>query len=109
MKAIDFSRIRLSPKDRTELATVVLSWRSVWSTIKTMPDDADSIEKLAKMLAFEARNPNGPRVQIISRLHGRINGMRQRIEMHGAMRLAGLENEDESAGSVKSKPVAKKH
>lgn len=91
MEATVYSKIRLTSKDKTSLAPAVASWRSLHNEIKGLPDSNDSLTRLAQMMALElARDGDGPRAQLLARLHMRINAMRQRMEVDGIEQAAGV-------------------
>lgn len=81
MEAVNYQRLVLTPAQFKSVLPTLTSWRTVYPVIKDLPDSDASLKKLAHMLAVEMQNKNGPRSQILTRLHMRINAMRQRIEV----------------------------
>ncbi len=88
IQAVDFTTIRLDPKTQKDLAPNMVSWRTVYLFMRDMDDSVENLHKLSNVLALELANPEGPRHQILMRLHGRINSMRQRLECSEIMMLA---------------------
>lgn len=80
MLTIDYKRLVVSKTMYLELEPKMESWRTVYASIKDMKDLKTNVEELCDMLAWECKNPNGPRSQIITRLHMRLNAMRGRLE-----------------------------
>jgi hypothetical protein len=88
MQATDYSKIKITRVRQGELAAALHSWRTVYRAIKDLDDSDESLHYLADMLACEVRNPDGPRLQIMTRLHMRINAMRQRLEYNSVLETA---------------------
>lgn len=76
----DYKKLPLTPKEKKQIEAVMFSWRGVYPTTQKMEDTPRNVEILSKMIAWEANNPAGPRAQILTRLHMRLNAMRNRLE-----------------------------
>lgn len=80
MKTQDYSAIQLPTSKRTKMEPVMRSWKTVYKEIRLMRDSESNLAVLSEMLAYELDNDMGPRAQVLTRLHMRINAMRQRLE-----------------------------
>ena len=91
-QVLDFCSVKLTPALKKELTPLMISWRTVHTSIRDMDDSTENLDQLARMLAFEAQSDE-PRVQLVTRLHGRLNAMRQRMEFNTAIANAKAEKE----------------
>lgn len=87
--AVDYSKVKVSKARAEQLADVISSWRTLWTAIKDLEESNDNLTYLSELLVCEARNPD-LRADMLSRLHMRINGMRQRMEIASVYALAGI-------------------
>jgi 16S rRNA U1498 N3-methylase RsmE len=81
MQATDFKTVKLTGAQKKVISPMMQSWRSVYPEIKDLEDSNASINMLMRMLVSEMANKEGPRLQLMTRLHMRINAMRQRMEI----------------------------
>lgn len=87
MELLDYTKLK--PGSATKLRTLkskMTSWRTVHASISDMKDTPSNLETLSLLLGIEATEPSLGRQQIMSRLHMRINGMRQRLEYNKLLR-----------------------
>lgn len=80
MNVVKYSEHKLNNPQRAELDSVMRSWRTVYARTHTLEDSEENVKLLGQMLVYEATNPNGPRAQVMTRVHMRLNAMRQRLE-----------------------------
>ena len=88
MAAIDYAAIPLSAGQRMSLAPIPVSWRTLYPVMKELVNSNASLAMLGTLIACELQNAEGPRQQILGRIHMRINAMRQRLETTQILRLA---------------------
>jgi hypothetical protein len=84
----DYFAVELSRVQREILEPKMTSWRTVYDHTHLMDDSSGNLKQLGLMLAWELHNPDGPRAQILTRLHMRINAMRQRLEYSTVIKRA---------------------
>lgn len=81
MQLTDFKQIEITPKERKFLAPHMHSWRSIYPLSAELEDTQKSLGILEKMLAYEVQvTEGGARKQVLTRLHMRLNAMRNRME-----------------------------
>lgn len=87
MEVVDYKNMRLTAAQRKALALVMGSWRSVHVQMRVLDESIKSLNTLATMLAYELQS-TAPRHQLITRIHMRINAIRQRMEYAMAIKHA---------------------
>jgi hypothetical protein len=88
MDVKDYSAVELSRIQKQNLTPKMASWRTVYDQTHLLEDSSHNLKQLGLMLAWEIKNPDGPRSQILTRLHMRINAMRQRLEFNAVIKHA---------------------
>lgn len=81
MEVVDYKKVEVPKGMKPVVVKQLQSWRTVHPVLKAMEDSPKNLTHLSCLLAEELRNPAGPRAQIMTRLHQRINAMRQRMEL----------------------------
>lgn len=88
MEVAQYQKMSLSGKKVKDLASIMTSWRTVYAAMSELEDSTESLDRLAEMLAWESHNKDGPRYQLLSRIHMRLNAMRQRLEHAELLKVA---------------------
>lgn len=88
MEVTNYATLAPTSASKKRLNSALVSWRKVYAHIRDMDDSEKNLKELSEMLALEMSNPDGGRHQILTRLHMRINAMRQRLEYAKVMKHA---------------------
>jgi hypothetical protein len=70
----------VSNKEKERYAELMSNWLKIHGFIKEMDAEEQSLDVLKKMMLVEYRRKEGPRMDIIVRLHGRYQVLRHEVE-----------------------------